>query len=66
MRPLSSILIGLAVVSVSGSSVVAQTGVRLESGARARIITPTLPAEQQIVQIEATANDTVVFRSEKY
>jgi hypothetical protein len=66
MRPRSSILVGLTIVSLSGSSVVAQTPARLESGARARIVTPTLPAEQQIVQIEAAANDTIVFRSEKY
>ena len=66
MRPRSSILVALAVVVGSASSVVAQTPPRLESGARARLVTPTLPAEQQIVQIEATTNDTVVFRSESY
>lgn len=66
MHPRSSVLIALAVVMGSGSSLLAQTPPRLESGARARLVTPTLPAEQQIVQIEATTNDTVVFRSENY
>jgi hypothetical protein len=66
MRSWSPILIALTIVSLSGSSALGQTTVRLESGARARLVTPTLPADQQIVQIEATANDTIVFRSEKY
>src|SRR5687767_15287993 len=66
MRSRSSILVGLAFISAVGSNVVAQTPARLESGARARLVTPSLPAGQQIVQIEATANDTVVFRSERY
>ena len=66
MRSRSSILVGLAFVSAVGSNVVAQTPARLESGARARLVTPSLPAGQQIVQIEATANDTIVFRSENY
>ena len=66
MSTRSTILIALAFVVSSGSGLAAQSLPRLESGARARLVTPTLPAEQQIVQIEATTNDTVVFRSENY
>ena len=62
----SSILIALAVVVSSGSSVVAQTPVRLESGARVRLVAPAIPVGEQIVRIEGTANDTLVFRSEGY
>jgi hypothetical protein len=66
MRPRSSMLIAIAAVLSSASTLLSQTPPRLESGARARLVTPSLPAEQQIVQIEATTNDSVVFRSERY
>jgi len=66
MRSQSSILIAVAVLGASVSSVDAQTPARLESGARVRLVAPAIPVGEQIVRIEGTANDTLVFRSERY
>ena len=66
MRASSSILIAVAFLAPSASTVVAQTPSRLETGARVRLVAPAIPADEQIVRIEGTANDTLVFRSERY
>jgi hypothetical protein len=66
MRSFTRILIAGGILSGVGSSAIAQQGVQLDSGARVRLVSPKLPAEQQVVRILSTANDTVVFRSERY
>jgi hypothetical protein len=66
MRAPSSILIAVAFLAASASTVVAQTPPHLETGARVRLVAPAIPAGEQIVRIEGTTNDTLVFRSERY
>jgi hypothetical protein len=65
MRSRSSILIAVAVLVASGSGAVAQAPAGLENGARVRLVAPAIPVGEQIVRIEKTANDTLVFRSER-
>jgi hypothetical protein len=59
-------LVAFAIVLTAGSDIAAQESVRLETGARARLVAPSIPEGEQIVRIEGTANDTLVFRSERY
>jgi hypothetical protein len=66
MRSFSLVFIAVAILAGGGSTAIAQQGVQLESGARVRHVSSKLPAEQQVVRIVSTVNDTVVFRPERY
>lgn len=66
MRSFSSVFFALTALSVATSSGLAQQqGIQLETGARVRLISPTLQPNQQIVRILSARRDTVVFRSER-
>src|SRR5687767_2084428 len=66
MSTFSWVLIAVAFLPAVGSIATAQQPVQLDSGTRVRLTSLRLPADQQIVRIISTANDTVVFRSERY
>lgn len=66
MRSVLSVLFAFTILSSAPSAAVGQQSVDLESGVRARLVSATLPPEQQVVRIVSTTRDTVVFRSERY
>jgi hypothetical protein len=65
MRLSSNLLIGMTLFVVAPTMLVGQESMQLESGARVRLISSVLPADQQVGRIVATSNDTVVFRSDR-
>jgi hypothetical protein len=66
MRSVSLSFIAVAILSATAASASAQQAVQLDSGARVRLLSPKLPADQQVVRIVSTANDTVVFQTERH
>ncbi|MDQ3673522.1 MAG: hypothetical protein M3365_03990 [Gemmatimonadota bacterium] len=64
MRLSSSALFGIVVLAIAPSGVFAQESVQLESGARVRLTTASIPA-RQVMRIVSATDDAIVVRSER-
>jgi len=66
MRSFPSVCFAIgALCAATSSGLAQQQGFQLETGARVRLTSPTLPPDQEIVRILSAGSDTVVFRSER-